>query len=127
MSESNTPRNSTKIIWNRPKVSAFVLPRVRLRTRSDANRDEQATKQQHQERAFVLESSGRAVLAFSADSIRQATEFCAQQWFTADLRAYRSSIQPIWNGTSELTIRRANAGEAGKLEVALEIDRARRV
>jgi hypothetical protein len=76
-------------------------------------------------RAFVLESGGRAVLAFSADNIRRATDFCAQQWFTAELGAYRSSGQPIWDGTSELTIRCANACEAAKLEVALETERTR--
>jgi len=76
-------------------------------------------------RAFVLESGGRAVLAFSADSIRQAADFCTQPSFTAELGAYRSSGRPIWDGTSELTIRCANPGEAAKLEIALEIELAR--
>jgi len=73
-------------------------------------------RQSIRQRAFVLEASGRAVLVFSADSIRQATDFCAQEWFTADLGAYRSNGQPIWDGASELKIRGANAGEAAKLE-----------
>jgi len=77
------------------------------------------------QRAFVLEAGGRAVLVFSADSIRQAADFCAQEWFTADLGAYRSNGQPIWDGASELKIRDANADEAAKLEVALETERAR--
>jgi hypothetical protein len=82
-------------------------------------------RQSIRQRAFVMEAGGRAVLAFSADSIRQATDFCAQEWFTAELGAYRSNGQPIWDGASELKIRGANAGEAAKLEAALETERAR--
>ena len=77
------------------------------------------------QRAFVLEIGGRAVLAFSADSICQAADFCAQEWFTAELGAYRSCGRPILDGTSELTIRRATVDEAARLEVALEIECAR--
>jgi hypothetical protein len=76
-------------------------------------------------RAFVLEVGGHAVLAFSAGSARQAADFCAQDWFAAELRAYRSGGQPIWDGTSELTIRCADASEAAKLDIALETELVR--
>jgi hypothetical protein len=76
-------------------------------------------------RAFVLEVGGRAVLAFPAGNARQATYFCAQDWFTAELRAYRSGGQPIWDGTRELTIRCADASEAAKLDIALETELVR--
>jgi hypothetical protein len=76
-------------------------------------------------RAFALEIGERTVLAFSAASIRQATDFCAQEWFTAELGAYRSSGQPIWDGASELKIRCASPCEAAKLEAALATERAR--
>ena len=123
MSESNTGKNSRKSIWNKSKVLAFVLPRGRFRI--NRTQTSMSRRQSIRQRAFVLEAGGRAVLAFSADSIRQATDFCAQEWFTADLGAYRSNGQPIWDGASELKIRGANAGEAAKLEAALETERAR--
>jgi hypothetical protein len=70
--------------------------------------------------AFVLEIGGRAVLVFPAGGPRQATEFCEQDWFAAELRTYRSRGQPIWDGTTTPTIRRADAREAAKLDMALE-------
>jgi hypothetical protein len=82
-------------------------------------------RQHNRKRAFVLEVGGRAVLVFPADDARLAADFCAQDWFTAELGAYRSGAQPIWDGKAELTIRCADLREAAKLDLALETELVR--
>jgi hypothetical protein len=79
-----------------------------------------------EQKEFVLETSGRAVLAFLAGSLEQARDLIAQDWFTEELAAYRSGGQPIWDGAAEFRIRCANAAEAAEVQIALATDRCRR-
>lgn len=74
---------------------------------------------------FVLEIGGRAVLAFPADGIAAAKDLCVQEWFTEELRTYRSCGDPIWDGTAGLRVRVANAREAAELQIDLAKERAR--
>jgi hypothetical protein len=60
------------------------------------------------EKEFVLEIGGRAVLAFRAGDLEHAKELCIEDWFVEELASYRSCGHPIWDGTAELRIRRAN-------------------
>ena len=79
-----------------------------------------------EQQEFVLESSGRAVLAFLADGMDQASELCSQHWFMDELASYRSCGHPIWDGTADLRIRRANPSEATEVQIALATERCRR-
>jgi hypothetical protein len=74
---------------------------------------------------FVLEISGRAVLAFPADGIAAAKELCSQSWFTEELGTYRSCGHRLWDGMAELKIRAANVREAAELQIDLAKERAR--
>jgi hypothetical protein len=75
---------------------------------------------------FVLETRGRAVLAFLAGDLEQARDLCSQRWFMDELAAYRSCGQPIWDGAANLRIRCAKPCEAAEVQVALATERCRR-
>jgi hypothetical protein len=83
-------------------------------------------RQNIREKGFVVESGGRALLAFMAGGIEQAKRLCAEEWFIEELASYRSSGRPIWDGMSELRIRRANATEAAEVQIALTGELARK-
>ena len=78
------------------------------------------------EKGFVLETGGRALLAFRAGGIEQATALCSEDWFVEELASYRSRGRPIWDGAAELKIRRANSREAAEIQIALTGELARR-
>jgi hypothetical protein len=84
------------------------------------------TQQTIEQKAFVLESSGRAVLAFLADGLEQARDFCSQGWFMDELASYRSCGHPIWDGTTSLRIRSARPCEAAEVRIALATERCRK-
>ena len=86
--------------------------------------DEPAAK--HQGERLRPGNGGRALLAFRAGSIEQAKQLCSEDWFVEELASYRSSGQPIWDGSTELKIRRANAAEAAEIQIALTGELARR-
>jgi hypothetical protein len=90
------------------------------------SRRQHTAEQGSGEQGFVLETGGRTVLAFLAGGIKQARELCTQDWFVEELASYRSSGLPIWDGTAELGIRRADASEAAELQIALAGERARK-
>ena len=75
---------------------------------------------------FVLETRGRAVLAFLAGGLEQARDLCSQHWFIDELASYRSCGQPIWDGATDLQIRCANASEAAEVQIALATERCRK-
>ena len=75
---------------------------------------------------FVLETRGRAVLAFLAGGLEQARDLCSQHWFIDELASYRSCGQPIWDGTTGLRIRCANPSEAAEVQIALATERCRK-
>jgi predicted component of type VI protein secretion system len=79
-----------------------------------------------EQQEFVLESSGRAVLAFLADGLEQARELCSQHWFMDELVSYRSCGHPIWDGTADLRIRYANPSEAAEVQIALAGEQCRK-
>jgi hypothetical protein len=73
---------------------------------------------------FVLETGGRALLAFSARNLAKAKDLCSQDWFREELASYRSGGQPIWDG-GEPQIRCANAAETAEVQIAKATERAR--
>jgi hypothetical protein len=84
------------------------------------------SRQNFNAKSFVLETGGRAVLAFYADSMARAEDLCSQAWFMQELASYRSCGHPIWDGTAELRIRRADTAEAAELQIAMATERARK-
>ena len=76
-------------------------------------------RQSIKDKGFVLETGGRAVLAFRAGGIEQARDLCAEDWFAEELASYRSGGQPLWDGSTELKVRRANPSEAAEIQIAL--------
>ncbi len=76
-------------------------------------------RQNIKEKGFVLETGNRAVLAFMAGSIERARKLCSEDWFVDELASYRSGGQPIWDGSAELRVRRANTCEAAEIQIAL--------
>ena len=83
-------------------------------------------RQNVKEKGFVLETGGRAVLAFMAGGIEQARHLCAEEWFAEELASYRSGGQPVWDGSTELKIRRASSSEAAEIQIALTGELARK-
>ncbi|HEY3790202.1 MAG TPA: hypothetical protein VGM09_00100 [Bradyrhizobium sp.] len=83
-------------------------------------------RQNVREKGFVLETGGRALLAFMAGGLEQARCLCSEDWFVEELASYRSSGRPIWDGSAELKIRRANPTEAAEIQIALTGELARR-
>jgi hypothetical protein len=79
-----------------------------------------------EQKEFVLESSGRAVLALLADGLEQARELCSQHWFMDELASYRSCGHPIWDGATGLRIRSAKPCEAAEVQIALATERCRK-
>jgi hypothetical protein len=79
-----------------------------------------------EQQEFVLETGGRAVLAFSAGGLEQAIDLCSQHWFTDELASYRSCGTPIWDGTTSLRIRCAEPYEAAEVRIALATERCRK-
>jgi hypothetical protein len=82
-------------------------------------------RQSTENRAFVLEVGSRAILVLPADGAAKAADFCAQDWFKAELATYRSGGQSIWDGESALSIRYADPREAAQLDIALETELVR--
>ena len=83
-------------------------------------------RQTIKEKGFVLETAGRALLAFMAGGIEQARKLCSEDWFAVELASYRSGGRPIWDGSTDLRVRRADAREAGEIQIALTGELARR-
>jgi hypothetical protein len=83
-------------------------------------------RQNIRDKGFVLETGGRALLAFQAGGMEQAKQLCAEDWFVEELASYRSSGRPIWDGSAELKIRRANPRESAEIQIALTGELARR-
>jgi hypothetical protein len=77
---------------------------------------------QKNQKEFVLEAGGRAVLALFADDIEHAQTFCSQDWFWDELATYRSSGCPILDSASDLKIRHAKPCEVAELQIALGLE-----
>jgi hypothetical protein len=83
-------------------------------------------RQNIKEEGFVLETGGRAVMAFMASGIWQARNLCTEDWFAEELASYRSGGQPIWDGSTEFRVRRANQTESAETQIALTGELARK-
>jgi hypothetical protein len=83
-------------------------------------------RQSIKEKGFVLETGGRALLAFRAGGIEQARSLCGEEWFVEELASYRSGGQPVWDGSTELKIRRASTSEAAEIQIALTAELVRK-
>lgn len=62
---------------------------------------------------------GRAVLALSARSLKQAKKLCAESWFAEELAQYQSDGASIWPAGAKRLVRRVRPGESMELQVAL--------
>ena len=62
-------------------------------------------------RVYVIETNGKALLAFEAVSGREANELLKEQWFRHELLSLRSNTQQVWDGASILKTRIANDAE----------------
>jgi hypothetical protein len=110
--------------WNNSKPAEFNLPRVHFEP--SGHRALTGKRPTIERQEIVLESSGRAVLAFLADGLEQARELCSQHWFMDELASYRSCGHPIWDGTADLRIRHANPSEAAEVQIALANEQCRK-
>jgi hypothetical protein len=58
-------------------------------------------------RTFTLCVDGKATLAFSASTMREAQELCKEAWLRSDLCALTSEQQALCTPGSKLTVRHA--------------------
>ena len=58
-------------------------------------------------RTYVTEIDGRAILAFEAEDDDEAKSIAAADWFKADLLSFKSAGLPLWNGVSDIRVRKA--------------------
>jgi hypothetical protein len=117
-------RADTARDWNNSKPAEFNLPRVHFER--GGHRALTGKRPTIEQQEFVLESSGRALLAFLADGLEQAGELCSQHWFIDELASYRSCGHPIWDGTADLRIRHAKPSEAAEVQIALAGEQCRK-
>jgi hypothetical protein len=110
--------------WNNSKTAEFNLPRVHFER--GGHQTLTGRRPTIEQKEFVLESSGRAVLAFLADGLEQARDLCSQHWFMDELASYRSYGHPIWDGTADLRIRGADPSEAAEVQIALAGEQCRK-
>jgi hypothetical protein len=83
-------------------------------------------RQNIKEKGFVVETGGRALLAFRAGGLEQARNLCGEAWFVEELASYRSGGRPIWDGAAELRVRRATTAEAAEIQIALTAELVRK-
>jgi hypothetical protein len=108
---------------NKPGAAEFNLPTVC--SELDGTGRLMSRRQNLKDKGFVLETGGRVVLAFMASGIEQARSLCTEHWFAEELASYKSSGRPVWDGSSEFRVRRANLSEAAEIEAALTAELAR--
>jgi hypothetical protein len=82
-------------------------------------------RQSIKEQGFAVEAGGRAAGAL-AGSISQARALCSEDWFVEKLAYCRSQGRPIWDGSTELPIRRAGTPEAAEIQIAPSTELARK-
>jgi hypothetical protein len=83
-------------------------------------------RQNIKQQGFVLETGGRALMAFLAGNLGQARALCSEDWFVEELASYRSQGHRIWDGSTELQIRRASAPEVAEIQIALTTELVRK-
>ncbi len=63
---------------------------------------------------YVLEISGRPILAFSAASQREALSLRHEQWLRDDLREAQVRGAALWDGKAKLSVRTATPAETAQ-------------
>ncbi len=75
-------------------------------------------RRQDCEPGFVLALDGRAVFAFSAQTMTKARALCTRDWLSSELTSFRSCGRPLWRDGVEFAVRHANPGENATLQIA---------
>ncbi|ABE64025.1 hypothetical protein Nham_3291 [Nitrobacter hamburgensis X14] len=76
-------------------------------------------------RYFTLEIDGRAVLVFSAPSLRSAKTRVRENWFVQELSQMRTGGKPLCVSESTFVVRAASLQEKSEAEVWFFLDRFR--
>jgi hypothetical protein len=76
-------------------------------------------------RYFTLEINRRAVLVFSATSLRSAKTRVREEWFVQELSQMRTGGKPLCEPDSTFVVRAASLREKSEAEVWFSIDRFR--
>lgn len=71
----------------------------------------------------TLEILGRPVACISAQDRSTAEQISRQSWFHRELRTHRSSGEPLWDGSTELSLRYPTQSETAIVENRLEAHR----
>ncbi|WP_210497299.1 hypothetical protein [Microvirga antarctica] len=70
---------------------------------------------------YILEIAGKAIAITNADQ-DQAHELFMSEDFKDDLKSFSSEGKPLWDGSTQLTIRRATDDEIEAFDEAMEDD-----
>jgi len=75
-----------------------------------------------QPRVYVIETNGKALVAFEAVSGREANELVKEGWFRDELLSLRSNTQQLWDGDgcSVLRTRIGNDAEIAEFRTAAD-------
>ena len=73
-----------------------------------------------QPRVYVIETNGKALVAFEAVSGREANELVKEGWFRDELLSLRSNTQQVWDGCSVLRTRIGNDAEIAEFRTAAD-------
>lgn len=76
-------------------------------------------------RYFTLEIDGRALLVFSAPSLRSAKTRVREEWFVQEISQMKTGGKPLCEPDSIFVVRVASLQEKSEAEVWLSIDRFR--
>jgi hypothetical protein len=74
-------------------------------------------------RVYVIETNGKALVAFEAVSGREANELLKEEWFHDELLLLRSATQQVWDGASVLTTRIGNDAEIAEFKGSASRDK----
>lgn len=96
----------------------------RAEGRSTARKSNRAAKAARQP-CFVLEINQRAVLAFSAGSLRSAQSRVQEAWFVEELGNMRSSGMPLLRSNDVRQVRPALPAEIAAVALGRGLDEAR--
>jgi len=67
---------------------------------------------------YVAEIDGQAIVAFAAEDSDEAKVVAAKDWFKADLLSLEWKGQPLWNGVSNIKVRKAGREERSRWEIS---------
>ena len=73
-------------------------------------------------RVFVLETNGKAILAFEAVTMREAMELGRETWLRNELQQLTSNDAPVWDSKAPIKTRTASPQEAESFKRAAKDD-----